>query len=56
MQVSSRVAEGFLGFVLRWGEVKLPPCLKLVRMMLETLNLARKYNPYVILGNIPFSA
>ena len=40
------------GFVLRWGGgggggggVKLPPCLKLVRIMLETSNLARKYTP-----------
>ena len=36
-----------------WG-VKLPPCLKLVRIMLETSNLARKYK-YLISENIPFS-
>ena len=35
---------GFLGvrFEVRGG-VKLTPCLKLVRIMLETSNLARKY-------------
>ena len=38
------------------GELLLPPCLKLVRIMLETLNLARKYtHTYVVPENIPFS-
>ena len=40
---------GLLGFVLRWkrgGEVNFsPPCLKLVRIMLQTSNLARTYTP-----------
>ena len=35
----------FRGSFWGWGggEVKLPPCLKLVRIMLETSNMARKY-------------
>ena len=39
---------GLLGLrfeVVMGGVVKLPPCLKLVRNMLETSNLARKYTP-----------
>ena len=32
------------------------PCLKLVRIMLESWNLARKYtHPYVVSENIPYS-
>ena len=31
--------------VLGEGGITLPPCLKLVRIMLETSNLARKYTP-----------
>ena len=36
---------GFLGvrFEVRWGKITLPPCLQLVRITLETLNLVRKY-------------
>ena len=35
---------GFLGVRLELGEGKInPPCLKLVRMKLETSNLVRKY-------------
>ena len=37
---------GFLGFRFEVGEGgKITPRLKLVRIMLETLNLARKYTP-----------
>ena len=38
---------GFLGvrFEVRVGKLPPPPCLKLVRIMLETSNLARKYTP-----------
>ena len=39
------LGRAFQGFVLRWVGVgvKLPLCLKLVRIMLETSNLVRKY-------------
>ena len=36
---------GFLGVRFEVGGVKLSPCLKLVRIMLETSNLVRKYTP-----------
>ena len=38
---------GFLGirFEVGGGKIIPPPCLKLVRVMLETSNLARKYTP-----------
>ena len=36
---------GLLGVRFEVGGVKLPPCLKPVRTMLETSNLARKYTP-----------
>ena len=34
---------GFWGFILRWGGGKLTPCLKFIRIMKETSDLARKY-------------
>ena len=50
-----------LGGFLRvsfWGAqgegLKVTPCLKLVRIMLETWNLVRKYT-YAVSDNIPFS-
>ena len=36
---------GFLGVRFELGGGKVTPCLKLVRIMLETSNLARKYTP-----------
>ena len=38
---------GFLGvrFEVGWGGGKITPCLKLVRIMLETSDLTRKYTP-----------
>ena len=36
---------GFLVVRFEVGWVNLPPCLKPVRIMLETSNLARKYTP-----------
>ena len=47
---------GFLGVRFEVGGVKLPLCLKLVRILLETSNLARKYTPILVSENIPFSA
>ena len=54
---------GFLEVRLEAGvgrgrEVKLPPrpCLKLVRIVLETSKLARNYTPIVVAENIAFSA
>ena len=38
------------------GGRKLPSCLKLVRIMIETSNLACKYTPIFSFRNIPFSA
>ena len=38
------------------GGHKLPSCLKLVRIMLETSNLACKYTPIFSFRNIPLSA
>ena len=51
----------FLGvrFEVGGGGGKRTPCLKLVRIMLESSNLARKYIsicPYVVSENIPFNA
>ena len=40
------ILVGFLGVRLRWEGLKLPPpphCLKFVRIMVETSNLARQY-------------
>ena len=36
---------GFLGVHFEGGGGKITPCLKPVRIMLETSNLARKYTP-----------
>ena len=49
---------GFLGVRFEvGGGVKLPPpCLKLVRIMLEASNLALSTHPYVVSENIAFSA
>ena len=49
-----------MGFLIGsfWGggrKVTPTPCLKLVRIMLETSNLARKYTQLCSLENIPFS-
>ena len=43
--LNPNLSELFRGSFWGWGggEVKLPPCLKLVRIMLETSNVARKY-------------
>ena len=48
---------GFLGVRFEGGGIKLPLplCLKLVRTILKTLNLARKYTPICSFRNIPFS-
>ena len=48
---------GFIGVHFEVGEggVKLL-CLKLVRIMLEASNLARKYTPICNFRKIPFSA
>ena len=49
----------FLGVRFEVGGGKSTPCLKLVRIMLEISNLARKYIsicPYVVSENIPFNA
>ena len=43
---------------MRWGgggDGKITPCLKRVRILLETWNLVRKYTYIYILRNIPFS-
>ena len=48
----------FRGSLSGWVRgIKLPPCLNLVRIMLKTWNLVRKYNvvPYVVTENIAFS-
>ena len=48
----------FLGvrFEVRAGGSKTTPCLKLVRIMLESSNLAGKYtHTYLVSENIPFS-
>ena len=49
---------GFLGVCFEVGEgrgVKLPPCPKFVKIMLETTNLAPKYTRILVSENIPFS-
>ena len=46
MKALTLIWVGFLGVHFEGGGgVKLPPSLKLVRIMLETSNLARKYTP-----------
>ena len=47
----------FLGirFQVEGGGEPPSPCLKLVRIMLETSNLVRKYTQIVVSENIPLS-
>ena len=46
---------GFLGVRFEVEGGKLPSCLKLFKIMLETCNLACKYTyTYLVLENIPF--
>ena len=51
---------GFLGVCFEvagggGGGVKLPPCPKFVKIMLETTNLAPKYTRILVSEEIPFS-
>ena len=49
--------DGSLEVCFVVGVIKIAPCLKPVRTMLETLNWIRKYtHTHVILEHIPFSA
>ena len=46
----------FKGSFCGGGEVKLPSCLKLVRIMPKTWNLVCKYIHICFSGNIPFTS
>ena len=47
---------GFLGVRFEVRRGKINPRLKLVRIMLETSNLARSSHPFVVSENISFNA
>ena len=52
----SLIWVGFLEFVCGGGGLKITPCMKPVRIKLETWNLIRKYTHiYEVLANMPFS-